>query len=89
MPIVRWIGRFSVALTVSANVALSNAALGAELPVKPSQAVPEPRPTGRLCTDMDGKKFRWSWANVPFASVCSDDEKDTKPTPPPPRQPTQ
>lgn len=88
MPIVRWIGPFSVALTVSANVALSNAALSAELPVKPGQAAPEPLPTGRLCTDMDGKNFRWSWANVPFASVCSDDEKDAKPAPPP-RQPPQ
>jgi hypothetical protein len=35
---------------------------------------------------MNGKKFRWSWANVPFASVCSEDENDAKP-PPQPRQP--
>lgn len=88
MPIVRWIGRLSVASTVLANLALSSAALSAELPVKTNQATPEPRSAGRLCTDMEGKKFRWRWANVPFASVCSADEKDAKPAPQS-RQPSQ
>jgi hypothetical protein len=88
MPTVRWICPLSVALTVSANLALCSGAWSAELPVKVNHATPEPRPSGRLCTDMNGKKFRWSWANVPFASVCSDDEKDAKPSPPL-RQPPQ
>jgi hypothetical protein len=64
----------------------AGAALSAELPVKTNQATQQPRPSGRLCTDMEGRKFRWNWANVPFASVCSEDEKDAKPAPQP-RQP--
>jgi hypothetical protein len=80
MPTVRWIFPLAAALTISANLAFAGAALSAELPVKTSKAAPAPGPSGRLCTDMDGKKFRWHWANVPFASVCNEDEKDTKPT---------
>jgi hypothetical protein len=30
-------------------------------------------PTGRLCTDLDGKIFGWNWPNVPFGTAtCSD-----------------
>jgi hypothetical protein len=79
MPIVRWMCPLSVAMTVLANLALSSATLGAELPVKTNPATQQPRPSGRLCTDMEGKTFRWNWANVPFASVCTEDEKDAKP----------
>jgi hypothetical protein len=68
MPIVRWICLLSVALAVSANLALAGAAQGAELPVKTNPATQEPRQSGRLCTDMEGKKFRWNWPNVPFAT---------------------
>jgi hypothetical protein len=87
MPIVRWICPLAAAFMVSANPALSSVALSAELPIKTNQAKQEPRPAGRLCTDMDGKKFRWHWANVPFASVCNEDEKDAKPAPQPRQTP--
>ncbi len=86
MPIVRWICPLTVALTISANWVFVDSAPSAELPIKANKAAPDFRPSGRLCTDMNGKKFRWSWANVPFASVCSEDENDAKP-PPQPRQP--
>jgi hypothetical protein len=72
-------GPLAAALMVSANLALSGAAMCAELPIKANQATQEPRPSGRLCTDMEGKKFHWSWANVPFAFVCDESEKDAKP----------
>jgi hypothetical protein len=30
-------------------------------------------PTGRLCTDLNGKTFGWNWPNVPFGTAtCSD-----------------
>jgi hypothetical protein len=79
MPIVRWICPLSAAL----SCALSHQALSAELPVpakadRPAQAA---RPSGRLCTDMNGKTFRWNWPNVPFAAVCNDDHgRDAKPS---------
>ena len=83
MPIFKWMRQLAGALTISANLALSSAALSADLLIKTNQATKEPRPAGRLCTDMEGKKFRWNWANVPFASVCGGDEKDAKPGPQP------
>ena len=75
MPIVRWIGRLSLVLTVSADGAFRDAALGAGLSMKPRPAQTA-RPSGRLCTDLNGKPFRWHWANVPFAAVCTDDARD-------------
>jgi hypothetical protein len=78
MPIVRWIGR--LVLIVSASGALCHQAWSTELPVKPAHPAQAARPSGRLCTDLNGKQFRWHWANVPFAAVCTDDEnKDAKP----------
>jgi hypothetical protein len=78
MPIARWIGLISTALAASVNCAPSHPALSAELPVKPDHATQAAAPAGRLCTDMEGKTFRWSWPNVPFAAVCSDDAKDAR-----------
>ena len=87
MPIVRWIGWLSLVLAVSAGGAFSDPARSTELPVKTDHAAETARPAGRLCTDLNGKTFRWHWANVPFASVCSDDEdKEAKPSPSPPAQ---
>jgi hypothetical protein len=78
MPIVRWIGQ--LVLLVSASGALCHQAWSTELPVKPNRPAQAARPSGRLCTDLNGKQFRWHWANVPFAAVCTDDEsKDAKP----------
>lgn len=79
MLIVRWICSLSVVL----SCALSQQAISAELPVpakaaRPAQAA---HPSGRLCTDMNGKTFRWNWPNVPFAAVCNDDDgRDAKPS---------
>jgi hypothetical protein len=83
MPTVRWICPFSVAV----SCALSHQALSAELPVpaKANRPVPAASPSGRLCTDINGKRFRWNWPNVPFAAVCNDDDEDAKP-PADPRQ---
>ena len=58
-------------------------ALSAELPVplKAGRRRRQPHPSGGLCTDMNGKSFRWNWPNVPFAAVCNDDDgKDAKPS---------
>jgi hypothetical protein len=74
MPIVRRIGRLSLVLVVSAGGAFSDPARSTELPVKTDHSTATARPAGRLCTDLNGKTFRWHWANVPFAAVCSDDE---------------
>ncbi len=84
MPIVRWICLLSAGAMFSPSLVFSSAALSADLPVKPNHAIEEPRSSSRLCTDMDDKKFRWNWPNVPFASVCSDEEKDAKPPQPQP-----
>ena len=72
MSIVRWLCLFSLAL----SCALSHPALSAELsvPVKADRPAQAARPSGRLCTDMNGKTFRWNWPNVPFAAVCNDDD---------------
>jgi hypothetical protein len=84
MPIVRWIGRLSLVLAVAAGGAFSDPARSTDMPVKIGHAAATARPAGRLCTDLDGKTFRWHWANVPFAAVCSDDEgREAKPSPPP------
>ena len=83
MPIVRWIGRLALVLAVSAGGTFSNPARSTELPVKTGHAAEAARPAGRLCTDLNGKTFRWHWANVPFASVCTDDEgREAKPQAP-------
>jgi hypothetical protein len=29
----------------------------------------------RVCTDVEGKSFRWSWPNVPFGSSCREGDK--------------
>ena len=79
MPIVRWIGRLS--LVLSAAGAFSGPARSTDIPVKTDH----PTETRRswLCTDLNGKTFRWHWPNVPFAAVCSDDEgREAKPSPP-------
>jgi hypothetical protein len=83
MPIVRWIGRLSLVLAVSADGAFSDPVRSADLRVKTDIATETARPAGRLCTDLNGKTFRWNWPNVPFAAVCSDDEgRKAKPSPP-------
>jgi hypothetical protein len=83
-PIVRWIGWLSLALAVSAAGVFSDPARSTDIPVKTDHATETGRPAGRLCTDLNGKTFRWNWPNVPFASVCSDDEgREAKPSPPP------
>jgi hypothetical protein len=64
-------------------LAPAGVALSAELPIKINPVTQAPHPSGRLCTDMEGKKFRWNWPNVPFASVCSDDDKGANPAPQP------
>jgi hypothetical protein len=88
MPIVRWIGRLSLVLAVAAGGAFSDPARSTDMPVKTGHAAATARPAGRLCTDLDGKTFRWHWANVPFAAVCSDDEgREAKPSPPPQKRP--
>ena len=52
------------------------------MPVKTDHATETGRPAGRLCTDLNGKTFRWEWPNVPFAAVCHDDEgREAKPPP--------
>jgi hypothetical protein len=82
MPIVRWIGRLSLVLTVSANGAFCAPARSADIPVKTDRSTATGRPAGWLCTDLNGKTFRWNWPNVPFAAVCSDGEgSETKPSP--------
>jgi hypothetical protein len=88
MPIVRWIGRLSLVLAVSAGGAFSDPARSTDIPVKTNRAIETGRPAGRLCTDLNGKTFRWHWANVPFAAVCSDDEdREAKPSPPAQKRP--
>jgi hypothetical protein len=83
MPIVRWIGRLSLVLTVSAAGAFSGPARSTDIPVKTDHPTETARPAGRLCTALNGKTFRWHWPNVPFAAVCSDDEgREAKPSPP-------
>ena len=83
MPIVRWIGRLSLVLAVSAGGAFSDPARSTDLAVKTHHPTATGRPAGRLCTDLNGKRFRWNWPNVPFAAVCGDDEgRDAKPSPP-------
>lgn len=86
MPTRRWIGLLSVALCC----ALSDQAVSAELalPMKADRPEQAARPSGRLCTDMNGKRFRWNWPNVPFAAVCNDDDgKDAKPSADPHQHP--
>jgi hypothetical protein len=81
MPIVRWIGRLALVLAVSADGVFSGPARSADTPVKTDHATETARPVGRLCTDLNGKTFRWHWPNVPFAAVCSDDEgREAKPS---------
>ena len=88
MPLVRWMGRLSLVLAVSAAGAFSDPARSTELPVKMGHSTETSRPAGRLCTDLNGKTFRWHWANVPFAAVCSDDEgREAKPSPPAQKRP--
>jgi hypothetical protein len=83
MPIVRWIGGLSLVLAMSAAGAFSNPAWSTDLPVKTEHSTETARPASRLCTDLNGKTFRWHWANIPFAAVCSDDEdREAKPSPP-------
>jgi hypothetical protein len=83
MPIVRWIGRLSLVLAVSADGAFSDPAWSADIPVKTDHATETAHPSGGLCTGLDGKTFHWNWPNVPFAAVCSDDEgRVVKPSPP-------
>jgi hypothetical protein len=80
MPIVRWIGRLSLVLTVSTVGAFSDPARSADIPVKTHHSTATARPSSRLCTDLNGKTFLWNWPNVPFAAVCSDDEgREVKP----------
>jgi hypothetical protein len=85
MPIVRWIGQLSLVLAVAANGAFSGPARSAETPAKTDHATG----TGRswLCTDLNGKTFRWNWPNVPFAAVCHDDEGAEAKPPPPAQEP--
>jgi hypothetical protein len=85
MPIVRWIGRLSLVLAVSAAGAFSDPARSADVPVKTDHSTA----TGRfwLCTDLNGKTFRWEWPNVPFAAVCHDDEGGEAKPPPPAQEP--
>jgi hypothetical protein len=85
MPIVRWIGRLSLVLTVSADAAFSGPARSAEIPVKTDHATEAAR--SWLCTDLNGKTFRWEWPNVPFAAVCHDDEGGEAKPPPPVQEP--
>lgn len=83
MPIVRWIGRLLLVLTVSADGTFCNQARSADIAVKTDHATETVHPSGGLCTDLNGKTFRWNWPNVPFAAVCSDDEgREVKPPPP-------
>jgi hypothetical protein len=32
-----------------------------------------PRPSGRLCVNLDGKIFGWDWPNIPFGAIECDD----------------
>jgi hypothetical protein len=81
MPLVRWIGRLSLVLTASTGGVFTDPARSTDIPVKTDHSTEAGRP--RLCTDLNGKTFRWHWPNVPFAAVCSDDEgRETKPPPP-------
>jgi hypothetical protein len=83
MPIVRWIGWLSLVLVVGG--AFSDPARCADIPVKADH----PTETGRswLCTDLNGKTFRWEWPNVPFAAVCHDDEGGEAKPPLPAQEP--
>jgi hypothetical protein len=88
MPIVRWIGWLSLVLVVAAGGAFSDPAWSTDMPVKTDHATETARPAGRLCTDLNGKTFRWHWANVPFAAVCSGDEGgEAKPSLPAQKRP--
>jgi hypothetical protein len=88
MPIVRWIGWLSLVLAVSAVGVFSDPAWSTELPVKTEHSTKTVRPVGRLCIDLNGKTFRWHWANVPFAAVCSSEEGgEAKPPPPAQKRP--
>jgi hypothetical protein len=83
MSIVGWIGRLSFVLTMSAGAALCDPALSADMSVKTDHLTKTDQSSGRLCTDLNGKTFRWNWPNAPFAAVCTDDEgREAKPSPP-------
>jgi len=76
---IRWIAAF---LILPATGASSGQTDNTELPAKPTAQAA--RPLRRTCADMDGRPFRWEWANVPFASTCRFDE-DKPATPPQPQ----
>lgn len=83
MPIVRWTGRLSLVLTMSAGTAFCDPARSTDIPVKTDRSTETAHPPSRLCTDLNGKTFRWDWPNVPFAAICGDDErKKGRPSPP-------
>jgi hypothetical protein len=65
---------WTVPLLIFTGPAISDPAVNPTPPVpaeKEKQVAKEEHLSERLCVDMNGKSFGWSWANVPFASVCS------------------
>jgi hypothetical protein len=63
----------AIMLAASAGFLVSNYLVDAAIPGIDRTA--ESATPTRLCTDIDGKSFRWSWPNAPFGSSCRDDGK--------------
>ena len=67
-----WTSALAALLMLSATGAF---AADAEIPPAPPKQAEQPaRATHRICTDMNGQRFNWEHANVPFASSCHVEE---------------
>jgi hypothetical protein len=68
-----------VSLVLCPGAAISEPAKPSTSPANGSQIAKPERISGRTCVDMNGKSFSWSWANVPFAAVCTFEDRAQTP----------
>jgi hypothetical protein len=66
-------------LALFTNTAISDPAKPSALPANGKQTAKPERISGRTCVDMNGKSFGWYWPNVPFAAVCTFEEREPAP----------